>query len=72
MDRFTIFKAKQPQVEKKPKAVGYVFFVSTLSVILAGIIFLTGREMIFPPLGMILALLLLTALVLTVKFRPRG
>jgi hypothetical protein len=72
MDRFTIFKAKQPQVEKKQKPMGYILFVVTLSVILAGIIFLTGREMIFPPLGMILALILLTALVLTVKFRPKG
>jgi hypothetical protein len=72
MDRFTIFKQKNPQVPKTPKPVGYVFFIVTLSVILAGILILTGREMIFPPLGMILALLLVAALVLTVKFRPRS
>jgi hypothetical protein len=70
MDRFAIFKQK-PRAEKHPKPIGYIIFIITLSVILAGVIFLTGREMIFPPIGMILALLIVVALVLTVKFRPR-
>lgn len=67
MDRFSIFKqgnqnSKQPMI-KVPTA-----FIVVLSVLLAGIIFVTGERLVPPSFGMLFAMVMLALLIGAIKY----